>query len=426
MSKTRSNLGNAAAAATPAPSAPPRATAIPSAPPPDVKELIRGRYIALAGTLASMSREEFVEIVEAHGARVVFGPPAAGVALLVVGQKDWLLNKDGTLDLRLRQTRVRQRRGDVRLAVTSEDQFLAALGLERYREVVHPLYTTATLCEVLGVAPGRVRAWVKAGLIRPAETRDGVWHFDFRQASAAKTLCDLARSGVTLGRLRRSLEQLRVWLPEADAPLHQLSLLENGQVMFRLSEGELAEADGQLWIDFELPGATRPTTETKTPVMRLHAGPATASQWYEQGVEQAAAGYHAEAAESYRQALMLGGPDAQVCFDLAHALAAMGHRERAAERYAQAVELRPTFGDAWNNMATLLSELGHRDEACEAFRRALSIDPTDYRARYNLADTLDELGRTEEAAEHWRLYLRYDATSAWADHARAQLARATR
>jgi tetratricopeptide (TPR) repeat protein len=75
-------------------------------------------------------------------------------------------------------------------------------------------------------------------------------------------------------------------------------------------------------------------------------------------------------------------------------------------------------------MATLLSELGHRDEACEAFRRALSIDPTDYRARYNLADTLDELGRTEEAAEHWRLYLRYDATSAWADHARAQLARA--
>ena len=41
--------------------------------------------------------------------------------------------------------------------------------------------TLTALCEVLGIAPGRVRAWVKAGLIQPAETREGVWHFDFRQ-----------------------------------------------------------------------------------------------------------------------------------------------------------------------------------------------------------------------------------------------------
>jgi DNA-binding transcriptional MerR regulator len=224
-----------------------------AAPTADVRQLIRGRYVALAGQLASMTREEFVEIVEAHGGHVVFGRPGAGVVLLVVGQKDWLLTRNGTLDARLRETRVMLRRGKVRLLVLSEEQFLEALGLSRYRESVHRLYTTATLCEVLGVAPGRVRAWVKAGLIQPALTRDGVWHFDFRQASAVKTLVDLARSGVTLGRLRRSLEQLRAWLPEADAPLHQLSLLENGQLMVRLAEGELAEADGQLWIDFAHP-----------------------------------------------------------------------------------------------------------------------------------------------------------------------------
>src|SRR6185436_16910603 len=143
------------------------------------------------------------------------------------------------------------------------------------------LYTTPTLCEVLGVAPGRVRAWVKAGLLSPADSRGGVWHFDFRQASAAKTLCDLARSGVTLARLRRSLEQLRAWLPEAAEPLHQLSLLEDGQFLVRLEDGELAEPDGQLRIDFDQPAAEQPAAEHPgEPVrMRLHAGPSTAAQW---------------------------------------------------------------------------------------------------------------------------------------------------
>jgi tetratricopeptide (TPR) repeat protein len=261
---------------------------------------------------------------------------------------------------------------------------------------------------------------VKAGLIRPAETGPaGVWHFDFRQVSAAKTLVDLARSGVTLGRLRRSLERLRTWMPDAQQPLHQLSLLEGGRLMVRLEGGDLAEADGQLHFDFNSGGDEQ---EVEPGQMRLHAGPATAAQWYEQGVEQQAAGYAAEAVESYRQAMLLGGPDAQVCFDLAHALASLGRREQAAERYAQAVEVRPDFADAWVNLGTVLAELGQRDRACAAFRRALEIDGGDGRAHYNLADTLDEMGLNHEAAPHWEAYLRQDQASRWAAHARRRLA----
>jgi tetratricopeptide (TPR) repeat protein len=399
----------------------------PEQPPlPDVRQLVRGRYVALAGRLASMTRDDFVELVEAHGGRLASGGPAAGVALVVIGQKDWLLSKDGLLNNVLRQARVMQRRRRAPLVVMSEEQLLASLGLERQVQGVHQLYTTPTLCEVLGVAPGRIRAWVKAGLIRPAETRDGAWHFDFRQVSAAKTLCDLARSGVTLARLRRSLEQLQTWLPEAEQPLQQLALLENGQFMVRLEDGELAEADGQLHLDFEQQRAG-PASEAGAMAasgaapMRLHAGPATAAQWYEQAIEQQAAGYLADAVESYRQALMIGGPDADVCFDLAHALAAMGKRERAAERYAQALELRPRFLNAWNNLGMVLAELGQHDEACAAFRRALEIDPSDLRAHYNLADTLDEMGFGAQAAPHWRAYLRQDRTSQWADYARQRL-----
>jgi tetratricopeptide (TPR) repeat protein len=264
---------------------------------------------------------------------------------------------------------------------------------------------------------------VKAGLLRPAAVHDGVWHFDFRQASAAKTLCDLARSGVTLPRLRRSLEQLRTWLPEADDPLQQLSLIEGGRLLVRFGEGELAQVDGQLHFDFEHPSAPAPGEDNAGPSrMRLHAGPSTAGQWYAQAVEQEAAGYFAEAVESYCQALLLGGPDADVCYDLAHALAALGRREQAVERYAQAVEMRPDFGDAWNNMGTVLAEMGRGDEACVAFRRALDADPANFRAHYNLADTLDEMRLRKDAAPHWRAYLAQDMTSAWAAHARQRLA----
>ncbi|HZN65300.1 MAG TPA: tetratricopeptide repeat protein [Tepidisphaeraceae bacterium] len=391
----------------------------------DLRPLIRGRYVLLSGRLASMTRDEFVEIVEAHGGNFTNGGPrgpGAGVALVVVGQKDWPLARDGTLPDVLRRTRVMQRRKHARILVLSEEQFLASLGLDQYQESVHRLYTTATLCELLGVAPGRVRAWVKAGLLKPAETRDGVWHFDFRQASAAKTLCDLARSGVTLPRLRRSLEQLRAWLPDAEEPLQQLSLLAGGRVMVRLSDGDLAETDGQLYIDFDHAGSIEAEDDAPPATMRLHAGPSTAAQWYEQAVAEQAAGYLSEAVESYRQALLLGGPDADVCYDLAHALAALGRREQAVERYLQAVEIRPDFGDAWNNLGTLLAELGRRDEACAAFRRALEADPSDFRAHYNLADTLDEMGMLPESLPHWRAYLKYDGTSRWAEHARARLA----
>jgi tetratricopeptide (TPR) repeat protein len=254
------------------------------------------------------------------------------------------------------------------------------------------------------------------------ETFGGVWHFDFRQVSAAKTLCDLARSGVSLGRLRRSLEQLRAWLPEAEVPLQQVSLLENGQLLLRLDDGDLAETDGQLRIDFE---QQQPKAFTgPPPTMRLHAGPSSAAKWYEQAIEQEAAGYDAEAVESYRQALLLGGPDPDVCFDLAHCLAAMGKWDRAAERYSQVVELRPKHSDAWNNLGTMLVELGQLDEACQSFRRALDVDPQDSRAHYNLADTLDEMGFIAQAAPHWRACLRQDRTGAWAEHARDRLSKA--
>jgi tetratricopeptide (TPR) repeat protein len=327
----------------------------------------------------------------------------------------------------LRLARVRLRRGESRITVLSEEQFLAGLGMDVHRESAAQLCRIDVLAHRLDVPADRVRAWVRAGLLRPRRVEHGVWWFDLRQASAARTLCDLTRAGVTVPRLRKSLEQLRAWVPEAGEPLQQLGAIEDyGRLLVRMEAGDLSAADGQL--HFEFAPAEEVTADESPlsgePLLRIAGGgvaPRTAADWYAQAVDQDAAGYLAEAAESYREALLVGGPDAQTCFDLGHCLQSQGKLERAAERYAQATEVEPRFGEAWNNLAVVLAELGRCDDAVSALRRALSLDPRDPRAHYNLADLLDECGRSAEAAPHWRAYLRLDQTSQWAAHARGRL-----
>jgi tetratricopeptide (TPR) repeat protein len=383
----------------------------------DLAALIRNKAVTYVGHLATMTHEQFVEIVEARGARYSRSDQqlGVGVILLVIGQNDWPILRYGGLPERLRRARVIQDRVHSKLTIVSEREFLEGLALREYLENFPTLYTAATLTEILQLSRQRLNAWVKAGLIEPAKIENGVRWFDFRQVSAAKTICDLVQRGVSVGRLRRTLRHLGAWMPDAQQALNQVAVLErHGELLVRLEQGELVQPDGQFHFDF---------THAPEPLpMRLVPGPRTAAEWHELGVEQEQGGFLNEAVESYREALLVGGPDPQICFDLAHAFAGLGEKHLAMERYLQAIEMDPRFGDAWNNLGLLRAEMGRYDEACAAFQRAIDADPNHYMARYNLADTLDELGRTREAAVHWREYLKQDPASAWGAHARKRLA----
>ena len=106
----------------------------------------------------------------------------------------------------------------------------------------------ARLTELLNISRERLRAWVKAGLIAPVREEHGVWQFDFRQVSAARTLCDLAASGVGTERVRRGLALLKKFMPDLEQPLERLAQLAttDGRLLVRLEDGDLAEPDGQL------------------------------------------------------------------------------------------------------------------------------------------------------------------------------------
>ena len=76
------------------------------------------------------------------------------------------------------------------------------------------LYSTDALAQVLSVPAARVCTWIAAGLIRPTYRNGTDCYFNFREISRAKTLSELADTGLTVPSIQRSIEQLRSSLPE--------------------------------------------------------------------------------------------------------------------------------------------------------------------------------------------------------------------
>lgn len=365
---------------------------------------LQGKQVAFTGTFASVTKREAVQLV--RNCRAEYAVKVSPQTdFLIVGQRSWPLQADGTLSKRLQKAQRLQQDGSS-IAILAEEELLTRLGLQT--DGIHRRYTLSQLIQLLGIPRPRMRAWMRAGLIEPVESQHGVSYFDFRQVVGAKTLCELADAGISAERIRRSLEQLQHWLGDVDQPLHQLALLEqNGQLLVRLEEG-LVEPSGQMCFDF----GGEPAIVRATPV--------SAAQCFESGCFYEEEGSLQEAADAYRQALLIGGPNADACFNLANVLFALGHKQEACERYRQVIEIDPRHAEAWNNLGIALNGLGRPDGAVDAFQKATGLHYGD--AHYNLADLLDSLGRKAEARGHWQSYLRHQPYGRWSDYARRKLA----
>jgi tetratricopeptide (TPR) repeat protein len=261
-----------------------------------------------------------------------------------------------------------------------------------------------------GVSADRIGHWVRARLIEPVDSVQGIARFEFRQIAALKRLDELSRAGVTATRLRRSLRQLAAWLPEAVASLERMRLLDCRQLVMRADDGTLVEPSGQRLFDFA------EVTEPAAPLP--FDAPIDSDRLLENALELEDAGRFAEAEAAYRRWLLHFGPDAQVCFNLGNVLFSLGQRESAIERFRQAIEIDPDFVEAWGNLGSVLSEIGNHGEALAATRRALELNPAHSAATYNLAHSLQESGSSHEARAVWQRYLRCDSDSPWADYAR--------
>jgi tetratricopeptide (TPR) repeat protein len=127
------------------------------------------------------------------------------------------------------------------------------------------------------------------------------------------------------------------------------------------------------------------------------------------------------AADMYRTAMAIGGPDPSACFALAELLYRLGDVTAARERYFMTIELDEEYVEARANLGCVLAELGQRELAVAAFEGALTFHDEYPDVHYHLAHALDDLDRPAEAEVHWRAFLSLAPESPWAATARQRL-----
>src|SRR5947209_6883849 len=91
-------------------------------------DFLRGKQVAFAGKLASMTRKEAEKLVEEFGGNSVVQVNRQ-TSFLILGRDGLLLRKDGRISRKLLKAQLLQRRGHL-LDILSEEELLARLRLE--------------------------------------------------------------------------------------------------------------------------------------------------------------------------------------------------------------------------------------------------------------------------------------------------------
>jgi tetratricopeptide (TPR) repeat protein len=291
-------------------------------------------------------------------------------------------------------------------------------------------YTAAMLAELVGVHVSRVRSWQRRGWLIPVEQTHRLAYFDFTELTVARQLAELHRAGARPSQIVRKLGEIARQFRDVQRPLAELNLVLEGRTLLVRRGHDLLEPGGQMRIDFdahtnesadELP-ATIPSPAIflapRGHDLAEQAAPEQLARW---AADLDEAGDLRTAAEMYRAALAAGGPQPELCFQLAEVLYRAGDLSAARERYFAALELDENYLEARANLGCVLLDLGEKELAVAAFEGALQLHESYADVHYHLARTLDSLGRAAEAAPHWSRFAELAPDSPWGDVARGRL-----
>ena len=111
-------------------------------------------------------------------------------------------------------------------------------------------YQTRDVVEILGISRRQLQYWAQTELIVPSTTtRGGHRRYSFDDLVALKATKRLIDAGVSLQRIRKSIQSLRKTLPSVGRPLSELVLVATGDIVLVFREGAAFEAvSGQEWV----------------------------------------------------------------------------------------------------------------------------------------------------------------------------------
>jgi DNA-binding transcriptional MerR regulator len=112
------------------------------------------------------------------------------------------------------------------------------------------LFQTRDVIGILKISRRQLQYWAQTDLIAPsAQTPGGHGRYTFEDLVALKAAKRLIDAGVSVQRIRTSIQALRKLLPEIERPLSELVLVATGDVVLVFHEGAAFEAlSGQEWV----------------------------------------------------------------------------------------------------------------------------------------------------------------------------------
>ena len=184
---------------------------------------LAGQRVALASSLAGMSKRDAARLIREHGATFV-EKPDANCTLIVWGEADVPVTEDPSND-NLWDTATQRAVEQGTLQFIRETELWQRLELVDLEQNVHRLYTPAMLAELLGVPVLVIRRWHRRGLILPAKEVHRLPYFDFCEVATARRLAELLAAGCSAKSIEKQLAQLQSFLPQVQRPLAQLSVI---------------------------------------------------------------------------------------------------------------------------------------------------------------------------------------------------------
>ena len=117
-----------------------------------------------------------------------------------------------------------------------------------------------------------------------------------------------------------------------------------------------------------------------------------------------------QAADLYKQVLVLDPESKFAYYNLGLIHQTEGRLGAAAESYEQAIAIDPAFGPALFNLATVRTEEGESEEAIDLYREVLEVNPDNAAAHLNLGFLLVDTGNRKEGKAELATAVELDPT----------------